>query len=181
MNTVLKIWAFFYECFRRRPCSLCNPELLYFRALFIQACLNLRNAEMKLFCILFLTIASLWYCTSGYLLHKFTHIRSKTSDEDQEQAVKDLIARLLPERAHEFDVVVNNSLSVDHKDVFAFKTVGGKLVFWRNTGVSAAWAFHHYLKYYCKAHISWSGNQLDSIPEELPVVKEMVQVTVPHR
>lgn len=33
-------------------------------------------------------------------------------------------------------------------------------------GVSACKGFNYYLKYYLKAHISWDGNQLDTIPAD---------------
>lgn len=35
------------------------------------------------------------------------------------------------------------------------------------SGVAAATGFHHYLKYFCNAHISWEVSQLE-LPEELP-------------
>ena len=140
----------------------------------------IRDAKMKTFrSALFLIF--LCRCMSDNVWGTFDHIRTKSSDKDQAQAVLDLIFRLLPQRAKEFQVVVNSSLSVGGKDVLGFQTVGGQLVVQGNTGVSAAWAFHHYLKYYCKAHISWSGNQLGTIAKPLPVVKKLVKIEVPHR
>lgn len=40
------------------------------------------------------------------------------------------------------------------------------------TGVAASTGFHHYLKYYCNAHISWEGDQLD-LPKKLPAADVM--------
>jgi alpha-N-acetylglucosaminidase len=109
----------------------------------------------------------------------FDHLRSKTAIEDQEVAVRDLISRLLPKRASEFTVVVDPTLA-EH-DAFTLETVDGKLVLTGTTGVAAGWAFHHFLKYFCKAHISWCGNQLATIPTPLPVVTQKLKVVVPHR
>ena len=110
----------------------------------------------------------------------FEHVKSNTPAKDQELAVRGLILRLLPSRASEFSVIVDPDLSTAG-DVFMYQTVGDKLVLSGTTGVAAAWAFHHYLKYYCKAHISWSGNQLKTIPTPLPVVYEKSKFTVPNR
>lgn len=38
-----------------------------------------------------------------------------------------------------------------------------------SNGVSACKGFHHYLKHFCNAHLSWDGNQLPTL-EEFPVV-----------
>lgn len=46
---------------------------------------------------------------------------------------------------------------------------GGKVKIVGVSGVSVAWAFHHYLKYYCHCHISWETSQL-SLPSPLPWV-----------
>jgi alpha-N-acetylglucosaminidase len=41
--------------------------------------------------------------------------------------------------------------------------------------VAACKGFYHYLKYYCGAHVSWDGQQLNSIPANLPSVDEEVK------
>ena len=38
-----------------------------------------------------------------------------------------------------------------------------------SSGVAVAWAFQHYLKYFCDSHISWETSQL-SLPSPLPPV-----------
>ena len=47
--------------------------------------------------------------------------------------------------------------------------VEGKVRISGESGVSVAWAFHHYLKYYCHSHISWETSQL-SLASPLPEV-----------
>lgn len=44
-----------------------------------------------------------------------------------------------------------------------------------NTGVAAAWGIHHYLKYFCKVHISWDVDQLSKI---LRVVISNISITL---
>ena len=47
--------------------------------------------------------------------------------------------------------------------------VEGKVRISGESGLSVAWAFHHYLKYYCHSHISWETSQL-SLASPLPAV-----------
>ncbi|XP_028391775.1 alpha-N-acetylglucosaminidase-like [Dendronephthya gigantea] len=132
--------------------------------------------KIALYWICFIILTA--YCTA-LKWQNFEHIKSKTPAKDQELAVRNLISRLLPGRASEFSVIVDPDLSTTG-DVFMYQTVGDELVLSGTTGVAAAWAFHHYLKYYCKAHISWSGNQLKTIPKPLPVVPKS-KFIVPNR
>ena len=114
---------------------------------------------------------------------QFSHIKTKTPKSVQEQAVKDLITRLIPRYASNFVIVVNSSLG-PHPDLDTFQYVTdageGKLVITGTTGVAAALGFQHFLKYQCHAHVSWSGDQLN-IPEPFPVVQRPVSVTSPNR
>ena len=48
------------------------------------------------------------------------------------------------------------------------------------TGVATAWGVQHYLKYWCNAHVSWSGDQLN-LSHPLPPVDGTVIVNSPHR
>lgn len=115
--------------------------------------------------------------------NQFLHIKTKTPKAVQEQAVKDLITRLIPKYASKFDIIVNSSLG-PHPDLDTFEYVtdsaDGKLVISGTTGVAAALGFQHFLKYSCHAHVSWSGDQL-KIPEPFPVVEKPVKVTSPNR
>lgn len=114
---------------------------------------------------------------------QFSHIKTKTPNNVQEQAVRDLISRLIPKYASNFVIRVNSSLG-PHSDLDTFEYVTdtgeGKLVITGTTGVAAALGFQHFLKYSCHAHVSWSGDQL-KIPEPFPVVKQPVTVTSPNR
>ena len=135
------------------------------------------NWNMKSSLFLACVILLPTFCTA--IWQNFEHLNSKTPIEEQEQAVRGLISRLLPERASQFTVVVDPTLS--EQDAFTLQTVGNKLVLTGTTGVATGWAFHHYLKYFCKVHISWSGNQLDTIPTPLPAITQKLKIVVPHR
>lgn len=92
---------------------------------------------------------------------------------DEEQTVLQLIERIIPGRQKEFIVIIENDLATNGLDRFEFQTVNDTILqITATTGVAAAWGFNHYLKYFCKAHISWSGNQL-SVPKPLPKVTKL--------
>ncbi|XP_062554959.1 alpha-N-acetylglucosaminidase-like [Armigeres subalbatus] len=105
--------------------------------------------------------------------HILKHVRTKTSSAVQSKATLDLIGRVLPERASEFEVVIDDTLKVNSFKVF--KTNGSKtVVITGSSGVSAAKGFYHYLKYFCGCHVSWDGDQLN-LPDVLPEVNVEVQ------
>ena len=115
---------------------------------------------------------------------QFAHIKTKTPAAVQEQAVIDLITRLIgPTYASKFTIVVNSSIaSQPDLDTFEYVTNegDGKLVITSTSGVAAALGFGHFLKYSCYGHVSWSGDQV-KIPEPFPVVHIPVRVTSPNR
>jgi len=86
-----------------------------------------------------------------------------------EEAARDVIQRLLPQRAAEF--VVETIPAELGKDVFEIESRGGKVVLRGNNGVAITSALNHYLKHSCQCDISWCGDQLQ-LPAKLPVVTE---------
>ncbi|XP_015925150.2 alpha-N-acetylglucosaminidase isoform X1 [Parasteatoda tepidariorum] len=96
-----------------------------------------------------------------------------TSDTES-NAVKELLYRLIPDRAAEFNVTVDYSF--DNKDAFMIWTENDKVHIIGNKGYSAAAGLYHYLKVYCGCHISWSGNQLN-IPDVLPKLDDSLKIT----
>ena len=107
----------------------------------------------------------------------------KENAESVEAAeVLHLIERIIPGRQKEFSVVIDKRLyNAKQLDSFEFHTVNASILqITATSGVAAAWAFNHFLKYYCKAHISWSGSQL-RIPSPLPTVTQHVKISSPNR
>ncbi|XP_046631090.1 alpha-N-acetylglucosaminidase-like isoform X2 [Daphnia pulicaria] len=111
----------------------------------------------------------------GGLGGSLDNIRTRTSVDIQAQAVRDLIERLLPERASEFDVKVEPGLLEDENGYFqVIKTPENTTVFLQgSTGVMAAWGFHYYLTQLCHCQVSWDADQLD-----LPVILPEVSVRI---
>ncbi|XP_014246594.1 alpha-N-acetylglucosaminidase [Cimex lectularius] len=88
-----------------------------------------------------------------------------------ENAVNDLMHRLIGKKSTLFVVKIIPELLQDGKDVFKVKKLNSsELVnIAASSGVAAAWGFHHYLKEFCNCHISWDGDQLN-LPAEFPNV-----------
>ena len=86
--------------------------------------------------------------------------------------MKGLLNRLIPDHSRLFDVTIQpGDEERDHVSLVSRVRQDGvvEIQVTANTGVAAAWGIHHYLKYYCKVHVSWEASQL-SMPETLPQV-----------
>ena len=90
----------------------------------------------------------------------------------------DFVKRLLPGHYKSFDVGFIDS--ADGKDVFEIESDDGRITLRGNSGLSAASALNWYLKYYCKSHISWCGNQLN-LPDPLPELSSKVRIVSPYK
>ncbi|KAG1689557.1 Alpha-N-acetylglucosaminidase [Nymphon striatum] len=102
------------------------------------------------------------------------NIRPQANSEIQEAAVRGLISRLIPAKQGSIKVSINPQLSSKFKDVFTVTSNGNILRISANSGVAASWGLHHYLKYFCNCHVSWSGDQL-KLPEIWPKVNLTIQ------
>lgn len=92
----------------------------------------------------------------------------------------DMVARLLPDNTSSF---VFEQLPSD-SDFFELEQgAGNKIVIRGNNGVSMARGLNYYLRNYCHKSVSWCGNNIDSLPDPLPVIKEKVRVAAafPYR
>lgn len=85
---------------------------------------------------------------------------------------EELVKRILPEHYGNFAIEQIDSAS--GKDFFELESKAGKIVIRGNNAVSIASGLNWYLKYYCNAHISWCGNQLD-LPEPLPELPQALR------
>ena len=68
----------------------------------------------------------------------------------------------------------------DGLDVFELESSQGKIVVRGSTGVAIASGLNWYLKHYCHAHVSWSGQQL-KLPDPLPLLETKVRIVTPYR
>ncbi|GFU58781.1 alpha-N-acetylglucosaminidase [Trichonephila clavipes] len=96
------------------------------------------------------------------------------SAQDEEEAVKQLLQRLIPEKADE--ILIKVDYNFDTVDAFQISTEDGKVLITGTRGYAAAAGVYHYLKVFCGCHVSWSGNQL-KLPEELPKPAEPAKIT----
>ncbi|XP_062511112.1 alpha-N-acetylglucosaminidase-like isoform X2 [Corticium candelabrum] len=104
--------------------------------------------------------------------------------ENQTEAVKGLISRLLGEDyVEKFDLQIISATS-QGRDVFEIDSSGNadQVTIRGNTGVAMASGFNWYLKYYCNCHVSWgvngTGDQLN-VPTPLPRVTQKVRIESP--
>ena len=90
------------------------------------------------------------------------------NDKAVVKAARELIARVTPgyEKQYVLEVIPTDAQSGE--DVFEVDARKGKVVLRGNNPVALASAFHWYLKYTCKAQLSWFGDQLN-LPERLPL------------
>ncbi|PTN05295.1 alpha-N-acetylglucosaminidase [Mangrovibacterium marinum] len=88
----------------------------------------------------------------------------------------ELIQRIIPDRANEFEVEI---LPSDSADWFELESKNGKILLRGNNGVSVASALYYYLAEYCHCQITWNGTNLN-LPEELPVIPEKVHKDSPY-
>lgn len=83
----------------------------------------------------------------------------------EKQVIKDLIERITPGYSSQYrlEMIADD----EGNDVYEIDGDGQRVILRGNNAVSLASAFNWYLKYTCKAHVSWFGNQLN-LPECLP-------------
>ena len=86
-------------------------------------------------------------------------------------AVEALIGRVIPGRSAAFEI--RYIPAADGHDVYELDQHGSKIVLGGNTNTSLSMAFRVYLRDYCHASISRTGDQLD-LPPILPPVRKPV-------
>ncbi|WP_341216347.1 alpha-N-acetylglucosaminidase [uncultured Wocania sp.] len=106
---------------------------------------------------------------------------SKNEIPQELESTYALLNRLLPDRASQFEF--NIISSKDNKDIFELDSSNSKIIINGNTPISIAYGLHYYLRNYCNASFSWSGNQLPAKEEPLPLIQEKVrkEASVPNR
>lgn len=101
------------------------------------------------------------------------------SSEQQRNAVAELIQRVVPTHASQFNFEFI-SKDTDDKDLFEIESVNGKIVLRGNNGVSVASALNYYLKNFTHSSITWNGTNLN-LPDQLPVIPEKIRRKSPYK
>ncbi|CAL1272694.1 unnamed protein product [Larinioides sclopetarius] len=96
------------------------------------------------------------------------------SAREEAEAVRQLLHRLIPEKADE--ILIDVDYNLDNRDAFQISTENDKVLISGTRGYTAAAGVYHYLKEYCGCHISWSGNQL-RLPTDLPKPIQTLKIT----
>ena len=109
------------------------------------------------FYIIFYISLSLNNC---YAVQKWEAIEASTEAKVQEKEVYALLDRIQDNLSLKFEIIIksdkqNMPLNKDFVFVTKQPSIGALVRVEANTGVSASWGIHHYLKYYCGCHISW--------------------------
>ncbi|HOV83199.1 MAG TPA: alpha-N-acetylglucosaminidase [Paludibacteraceae bacterium] len=99
--------------------------------------------------------------------------------QEQKKAVQDLIKRVLPQKANDFEIEFI-SKDADDKDIFEVFSKNDKIILRGNNGVSVASAFNYYLKHIAHCQITWNGTNLN-LPEPLPRVDQMIRQKSPYK
>lgn len=90
------------------------------------------------------------------------------SDKAAVKAARGLIGRVTPGYEKQYVLEIIPADPQSGEDVFEVDARKGKVVLRGNNPVALASAFHWYLKYTCRAQLSWFGDQLN-LPERLPL------------
>ena len=93
-------------------------------------------------------------------------------------AMTELASRVLGARAE--TLTFESIEGADGLDVFEVETIGDRLILRGNNPVAQAHGLNHYLREFCSAQVSWTGNQLN-LPRHWPEVTGKVRKGSPYR
>jgi hypothetical protein len=91
---------------------------------------------------------------------------------------RDALRRLLPRHAGQFRLRITGG-----PERFRVSGAAGRITVEGTSPAVLLTGVHWYLKYVCRAHISWSGSRTDALPAVLPAPPRPLEreATVPHR
>lgn len=95
-----------------------------------------------------------------------------TNESPYIKAVYGLIERVTPGYSEQFELQLIEKDG--DSDVYEIEKGNGKIILRGNNAVSLATAYNQYLKYTCKVHMSWLGDQMN-LPEKLPMPETFVR------
>ena len=134
---------------------------------------NVVKMNQKTIIVFFLLLSK---CLS-FNVYDSWRLENAVDNTKQEDEVKQLIARVIGDRASDFDVEVSPNFRGEDgkmKASIVKEAEDAQVKIKASSGVGVAWILHHYLKYFCKSHISWETKQL-SLPDPLPQVNVTLQ------
>ncbi|XP_064476970.1 alpha-N-acetylglucosaminidase-like isoform X2 [Ornithodoros turicata] len=110
-------------------------------------------------------------------LYPVYNLKPQATVDVQESAVRSLLRRLVPRQEPQFRIRVQPDTK-NCTEAFLIEGVGDKVQITATSGVTAAAGLYYYLKSFCGAHVSWSGKQLHTVPDILPLPKKPLTKTL---
>lgn len=107
----------------------------------------------------------LFYLHLVFLISVFSFCSAFQKEDPCIRAVYALIERMTPGYSNQF--ILELIEPMDEKDVYEISGSEGKIILRGNNPVALATAYNQYLKYTCKVHFSWLGDQI-KLPSRLP-------------
>nr|CAB3264194.1 alpha-N-acetylglucosaminidase [Phallusia mammillata] len=123
---------------------------------------------------------SIVVCTREF--NSLEHVRSFVPHNEQTTAVQDLLKRVVGERNEEIKIEI---LPEPYDQDYAFLQMSNNILhITGSSAVAIAYGFNHYLKYFCRKQMSWTGDQMGDLPKPLPAVPSegiFIQAGVKYR
>lgn len=122
----------------------------------------MRGAEYY-YCFLLLLFCFLIFEAASSDLQKWEAIEASAEPKVQREEVLQLLERIKTDLSSAFEITVDPKVVASSKNsdfVSLEKSSSDKIKVLANSGVSAAWGIHHYLKYFCGCHFSWDTSRI---------------------
>lgn len=119
---------------------------------------NLKVKSTFLFCYILL-----FFCSSCQ------------STDTKTRAIRELTARLIPEKANlfEFQLINNEKDSIEYFELYSQKE---KIIIRGTQSIAMAVGLNYYLQKYCLTTVSWKKNSPIQMPRVLPKIKEKIRI-----
>lgn len=125
--------------------------------------------------VLFLLLFTIFSCSLSAQIDLSHSCTVVDSDEKATEATRALIKRVTPKHVNQF--ILELIPSQNGVDVYEIASGNKSVILRGNNAISLATAYNHYLKYFCNAHLSWFGDQLN-LPSKLPLPKQTTRNTI---
>ncbi len=99
----------------------------------------------------------------------------KSNNRFNNQAVKELIERIIPGKSDNF--IIEAIPSENNQEVFELEGVNGKIVLRGSSTLAITRAFNWYLNHFCHTSVSWFKEEPVDLPSVLPNVTERIKKT----
>ena len=108
----------------------------------------------------------------------FTSCIKEDDNDPNVKAARGLVNRLLPDysKYFVFEKLTSDTTSDSIMDRFELESRGKKIIIRGNNASSMAVGLNHYLKYYCKAQVSWFKEDSINMPAKLVKIPEKVSI-----